>query len=164
MTADRQDGATTGSDDQAAGFEAAGFAAMEFETILVGKDGGTDRKQVAGYGCDGLGVHLDGEYWRIVALGSGAPLGLMPTVSATLRLCTRILELEGPQPAELPDAVFYAQVRQLQAEIVAEVAEELRQRAEHLAEEIDYLEEKANDFQARAIFGALPGQGLFSKD
>ncbi len=164
MTEDWQDPAAAGTADDAAAFEAEGFEAIAFDTVLVDEDGATEALQVTGFGRSGLGVHLDGEYWRIVALESGAPLGLMPTVSATLRLCTRILDLEGGQALPEPDAAFYARVRHMQSEIVGELAEELRQRAAHLADEISYLEEKANDFQARAIFGALPGQGLFSKD
>lgn len=142
--------------DFAAELESFGFRAERFQARFLAEDGSTGMEPVAGFTCDGLGVHRDGNYWRICALGSGQPLGLMPTVSATRRLCTRILQIEGYDPAgpALPGPEVMQQIRALQADIVADEAEALRRRAEELADEIAYLEEKAAGFAARALLGA----------
>ncbi|MFC3229382.1 hypothetical protein ACFOGJ_19200 [Marinibaculum pumilum] len=161
MTTDRTAEGRAEQDAITAAFAAHDFAATAFRTEIVGPDGGSESIQVSGYACDGLGVHEDGDYWRIVALGTGAPLGLMPTVSATIDLCTQILSIPDYHPAgaDEPGSDVFARIRDMQAQIVAEEAEALRQRADELADEISYLEEKANDFQARAMFGALQGFG-----
>lgn len=159
MTDDATDSPDWQDEAARAEFEGHGFRADGFRARFLAEDGSTELRPVSGFTCDGLGVHRDGDYWRICALGSGQPLGLMPTVSATRRLCTRILQLEGfrPDGAEEPDAALIRRIRDMQVEIVEEEAEALRGRAEALAEEIAYLEEKASDFSARAMFGALRG-------